>query len=64
MSLLPDGVPLSKFRRGMVEKLVAAAAIAIAGSVVLASGHTRLWKKAMTTDDGQKNKKQEVPVGG
>lgn len=59
MNLLPDGTPLSKFKRGMVEKLVTAATAAIADNVILMTENTRLRKKAMTAEEKQSSKSRK-----
>lgn len=56
MNLLPDGTPLSKLKRGMVEKLVTASAASIADNVILVTENTRLRKRAMTAEEKQKSK--------
>lgn len=42
MNLVPNGTPLSKLKRGMVENLVTAAAASIADNVILVTKNTRL----------------------
>lgn len=59
MNLLPDGTPLSKLKRGMVQKLVTAAAAAIADNVILVTENTRLRKRAMTAEEKQKSKSRK-----